>query len=103
MPDPSTEIQKRWLHSHEEDTATEMVFRDSSFAFPPSRGRVGFELKPDGTYIDLGIAPADGVVETPGTWNLQGDVLALMSDAHPGGRREMRVVACGEGRLVVEK
>ena len=103
MPEPRNEMQERWLHSHEEDTATEMVFRDGSFAFPPSRGRVGFELRADGFYVDLGIAPADGVLETEGTWSLEGDVLTLLCDAHPGGRREMRIVARGGGRLSVER
>ena len=28
-----------WVHSHEEDTATEQVFRRADYAFPPSRGR----------------------------------------------------------------
>ena len=103
MPIPSTAIQRRWLHSHEEDTATEMVFRDSSYGFPPSRGRVGFELHADGSYIDLGIAPADGVMESEGTWKLEGDTLELDCDAHPGGRCEMRVLTLADGRLVVEK
>ena len=103
MSDTSAEIQKRWLHSHEEDTAAEMVFREGAFAFPPSRGRAGFELRPDGSYLDLGIAPADGVLESEGTWSLDNDVLHLNCAAHPGGHAEMRVVSCGDGRLVVAK
>jgi len=37
------QVAGRWVHSHEEDTDDEMVFRaaDSGYAFPPSRGRAG--------------------------------------------------------------
>ena len=38
-----------WVHSHEEDTATEQVFRRAHYAFPPSRGREALELRSDGT------------------------------------------------------
>jgi hypothetical protein len=52
-PDPAR-LHKRWLHSYEEDTETEAVYRPESYAFPPSRGpRPGFELRPDGSCILL--------------------------------------------------
>jgi hypothetical protein len=94
---------KRWLHSHEEDSNTEMVFRPATFAFPASRGRAGFELKPDGSYIDLGIGPADGRTETEGEWSMEDDILTLAGDALPGGRRQLHVVSCSEDRLVIQK
>ena len=52
-------LLQHWIHSHEEDTDTEMVFRPASFNFPPARGRKGFELSPDGTLIDYRIGPTD--------------------------------------------
>ena len=99
----SAEIQRRWLHSHEEDTDAEMVFRPPTFAFPPSRGRYGFELRPDGTYTDLEIGSADGRVESDGRWELTGETLTLARGAHPGERRALKVLSCDAERLVVAK
>lgn len=103
MSDTRKEILKRWLHSHEEDSATEMVFRPATFPFPRSRGRVGFELKADGSYVDRGIAPGDGPLEAEGAWSMENDILTLACDAHPGGRRTLRVISCTTDRLVIEK
>ena len=95
------EVQRRWLHSHEEDTGAEMVFRPATHVFPPSRGRVGFDLRADGSYTDIGIAPADGMIEADGRWSLEGDELTLTRDAHPNERRRFRVILCSNERLVV--
>ena len=37
-------LQQEWVHSREEDTPTEMVFRPASYDFPPARGRKSFAL-----------------------------------------------------------
>lgn len=96
-------LQGRWIHSHEEDTPTEKVFRPDSFAFPPSRGRVGFELRADGSYLDIGIAAADGRLETEGKWSFEDDILTLTCDVYSGGQSRLRVIACDDARLVIEK
>ena len=44
-------IYKHWIHSHEEDTEDKKVYRPSTFEFPPSRGRDGFEIKENGEFI----------------------------------------------------
>ena len=62
----------RWVHSHEEDTDEELVYRPASHPFPPSRGRTSFELRPDGTYVELSPGPVDVPVESEGTWSLDG-------------------------------
>ena len=51
MIDPE-QLQGRWVHSHEEDTEDEIVFRaeSSGYDFPRSRGREALELNPDGSY-----------------------------------------------------
>ena len=97
------EILGRWLHSQEEDSATEMVFRPAEFPFPLSRGRVGFELKADGSYVDRGIAPGDGPLETSGEWSMANGILALTCDAYPGGHRDLRVISYATDRLVIAK
>ncbi len=52
-------LAQGWLHAHEEDTGDTMVFRPSSFKLGPSRGRAGFELKPDGGFVESRIAATD--------------------------------------------
>ena len=96
-------LQKRWLHSHEEDSDTEMVFRPASFKFPPSRGRAGFDLKANQSYIDIGIAPVDGPQESRGTWKLRDDQLELFKSASPTPTRTLQIVSADKDRLVVKK
>jgi hypothetical protein len=100
MPDL---LQKRWLHSHEEDSDSEMVFRPASFKFPPSRGRAGFDLKPNNSFIDIGIAPADGPQESKGTWKLQDNQLELFMSASSKPTRTLQIVSVDKNRLVVRK
>jgi hypothetical protein len=95
-------LRRRWVHSHEEDTDREMVFRPAAFKFPPSRGRRSFELKPDGTLVEGGIGPTDRPVETQGTWELQDDRLLLRRDPSEAPR-VMRIASVEVDRLVVEK
>ena len=57
---------RHWIHSREEDQADVRFFRTEGFSFPPSFGRDGMELRPDGTFIQDDIGPADGIVQTPG-------------------------------------
>jgi hypothetical protein len=95
-------LRRRWVHSHEEDTDREMVFRPAAFKFPPSRGRRSFELKPDGTLVEGGIGPTDRPVETQGTWELQDDRL-LLRRGPSEAPRVMRIASVEDDRLVVEK
>jgi hypothetical protein len=95
-------VQRRWVHSREEDTDKEMVFRPAAFEFPPSRGRTSFELKPDGALLEGGIGPTDRPVETQGTWELEDDRLLLRRDPSETPR-VMRIASVEDERLVVEK
>jgi len=66
------DLHGKWIHSHEEDTAGEMVFRPANYSFPPSRGRTSFELKADGSLQQTGIAPDDRRSLTGGgSWKLK--------------------------------
>jgi hypothetical protein len=66
------QLFRRWLHSFEEDTNDAKVYRPVEFAFPPARGRDGFEIKESGVFIRLDIAPADGIKEVSGHWEVGG-------------------------------
>ena len=79
MIDPE-QLQGRWVHSHEEDTEDEMVFRlaSSGYEFPRSRGREALELHPDGSYGGTVPGPVDKPEPSGGgEWTLDGNKLVL--------------------------
>jgi hypothetical protein len=95
-------LGQTWVHSHEEDTEEEMVFRPATFQFPPSRGRRSFELQPNGNLVEAGIAPTDGPEEMQGTWEIGEDDLVLRTDPSKTPR-VMRIASVDEDRLIIEK
>lgn len=74
-------LEGRWVHSHEEDTADELVYRSASsgYEFPRSRGREALELHADGSYGGVVPGPADKPeVSGGGSWALEdGNKLVL--------------------------
>jgi hypothetical protein len=48
-----------WVHSHEEDTPTETVFRPAGWKFPPARGRRSMRLLADGGLVEGQPGPDD--------------------------------------------
>ncbi len=96
-------LQQEWVHSREEDTDTEMVFRSASYDFPPARGRKSFALRPDGTLIEGGIAPTDARTETEGTWKLDNDHLAFYTKSASEPSRVMKIASVDKDCLVVKK
>jgi hypothetical protein len=97
-------LSRHWVHSHEEDTETEMVFRPASFNFPRSRGRRAFELKPDGSLVDIGIGPTDRPQEAQGRWNLADDDRLVFHGKTPlGPSRTLQIVSAEKDRLVIRK
>jgi hypothetical protein len=96
-------LQKKWIHSHEEDTDTEMVFRPAGYNFPPSRGRQSFALNADGTMIKGGIAPTDGTVESEGRWEVEGDKISFYVGSRSKPTRTLNIVSVTPDKLVVKK
>ena len=95
-------LERAWVHSHEEDSAGQMVYRTADHAFPPSRGRQGFELRPDGTCLETAIGPTDRPEQASGTWELtDDDTLVLGRPGEPD--RRLRVRSVDGDRLVVER
>ena len=90
------DLCQHWMHSHEEDTDEEVVFRPASYRFPPARGRTGFDLKEDGSLVEHGIAPTDRRTQSAGRWKLDGTTLRL-------GARVMTIVSLDRDRLVLRK
>jgi hypothetical protein len=98
-----TVLFRHWVHSHEEDTATERVYRPATWPFPPSRGRTGFDLKPDHRCAGFGIAAADGVEEYAATWELDDDDRLTIYDEGRRAVQVMRLVSVKDDRLVIRK
>jgi hypothetical protein len=94
-------LHRRWMHSHEEDSEDEAVYRPSSWRFPASRGRSGFELRADGTATRLAPGAADRPQEAAGRWRLEADDLVLESPGQVA--RVLRVLRVEPDRLVVRK
>jgi hypothetical protein len=100
--DPEHALHGRWVHSHEEDTDDEMVFRPDTHQFPPSRGRTSFELRADGTYVERSPGPVDVPEESSGSWSLEGDRLVLgAAGDRPGHAWEL--AGADDDRLVLRK
>lgn len=95
-------LQGHWVHSNEEDSGDEMVFRPASHPLPPSRGRIFLDLKPDGSYAERAPGPVDAPVESGGRWSLKGDRLLLAATGERPGH-EWRVVAGEPDRLVLRR
>jgi hypothetical protein len=93
-----------WLHSHEEDTATERVYRRSDFDFPPSRGRDGYEFLPGQDAKYIGIAARDGAVQTTVNWRLRtGEQPEIMLTLPNGQQRVLQIVSVDQDRLIIKK
>lgn len=101
-PYGSEALLGRWVHSHEEDTEDEMVFRPASHSFPPSRGRASFELRPDGSYLESSPGPVDAPEESGGHWSLEHDRLILEAKGdRPGHAWEL--LSAERDRLAVRR
>ena len=97
-------LHQRWVHAYEEDTPTEAVYRPAGYPLPRSRGRTGFELRPDQTVTNVGIGPADRPEETAGSWELEEDDVPTVRIRLPTGEtQQLPILSVERDRLVVRK
>ena len=82
------QLAGRWVHSHEEDTGDEMVFRSADYAFPPSRGRESIELRADGSYA--GTSPARSTSRCRGRGGVDARGRRPAAARGPRARRHLR-------------
>jgi hypothetical protein len=97
-------LAKRWVHSHEEDTDDEMVYRaaDTGYQFPPARGRYSFILRPDGTYLARVPGADDRPESRTGSWKLEsGDKLVLEAD--DSGREVLEVADAADDVMKIKR
>ena len=95
-------LQQRWVHSHEEDTDTEKVYRPGDYDFPPSRGRESFQLKAGGQYLQRTPGPSDVPVGSEARWELADEVITVYA-ANGTRLRSFKVAALSRDRLVLKK
>ena len=93
---------RKWAHSHEEDTAAEMVYRPADHAFPPSRGRKSMELGPDGTFVETGPGSTDRRTSKTGSWRIEGNRL-ITNMPDEDSERSRTINSLEPDRLVLEK
>ena len=104
MSTKTDQLVGTWLHSHEEDTPTERVYRRSDFDFAPSRGRDGYEFRADRTGEYIGIAPQDGATRTTQKWRLRaGSQPGIVLTFPDGQQRVLSLVSLEEDRLVLRQ
>jgi len=101
MPASKETLCRRWVHSHEEDAEGQKVFRPAEFPFPPSRGRLSFELAADGSARVRHPGAGDRSVGSRGHWKLEDDVLELDTPKDSTRRRVYAVVSSSAEKLVV--
>lgn len=99
------ELERRlvgtWRHSHEEDTATETVYRPDHYEFPPARGRTGYRFNGDKTCTYLGISPRDGTARESCRWDVMPGTHPRLVVTWPDGRREARRIISVDGERLV--
>lgn len=95
MPDLPASIYQHWVHAHEDDTPETQAYRPASYPFPPARGRSGFEIRDDGSFIEHGIAPTDGIQQTEGRWRAEaGDRIQITMGGQGERRYALDIVSC---------
>ena len=97
-------LAQHWVHSHEEDTDGEMVFRPASRPLPPSRGRKSFQLNPDGRLVTSGPGPDDRSAKTQGRWRLESSNRLMLQPAGAGvSHSTLQLLSVAPDKLVVKK
>jgi hypothetical protein len=91
-----------WVHSREEDSEDIMVYRPVDYDFPPARGREGFELRSDGTFVDHPIGPGDANLALTGEWQPKGRNLLEVSSSQRTPHA-LEVVHCDDNVLKIRR
>jgi len=98
------DIYQYWIHSHEDDIDGLKVYRPKGYDFPASRGRVGLDLKSDGSYIEYRIGANDVPVAVQGkfTVDAEGKTFTLTPMDASKKTRSFEVVSVGKEMLKIK-
>ncbi|MCB2407379.1 hypothetical protein [Hymenobacter lucidus] len=98
------QLEGTWLHAHEEDQGDVRVYRPNTYAFPPSRGRTGFQFDHNGLFTQLDIAPTDGLEGRKGQWKAESNSLIRISlDDKKEPDYKLEIVSLEKGVLKVRR
>lgn len=97
---PPPELFQHWIHSFEESSALQTVYRPVTYSFAPARGRDGFEIREDGIFISHPIAPGDGNMTIEEKWVLHDHELVVTGR---GNNQRYKLVSVTKDRLVLQR
>lgn len=98
------QLERTWLHAHEEDTGDVRVYRPNTYAFPPSRGRTGFAFEHNGLFTQFDIAPTDGLEGRKGKWTPENDhTLRISLDDKKDPDYKLEIVSIDKDVLKVKR
>ncbi len=80
-----------------------MVFRPADYEFPPSRGRVTYDLSAHGELSGAAPGPTDRPTDTAGTWELQGDGRTLVLRIEGQAEQRLQIESLEDDRMVVRR
>jgi hypothetical protein len=95
-------IYKHWTHSNEEDSEDKKVYRPSTFEFPQSRGRDGFEIKENGEFILYIMGRTDKSEKIFGNFSIDSNKLNIELVSIQKSYK-MTILSCDENRLIIQK
>ncbi len=95
---------QHWVHAHEEDHAEYRAFRPAGYELPPSRGREGFEIRRDGSFMHYPIGTADAPGKAPAKWKLKGRSTLLVTPDDPASPPfELRILETEKDLLKIAR
>lgn len=103
---PPEIYEKHWIHSREEDAEGVQVYRPSTFDFPLSRGRRGFEIEKNGAFLEYGIAPDDRSNKVEGKWTIAEEEPDIIKIDFPGRSiksYKIKIISCNNDILKIRK
>lgn len=95
-------VYKYWIHSHEEDTEDKKVYRPSTFEFPQSRGRDGFEIRENGEFILYIMRSTDRPEKIFGNFSLAANNLNVKLTSIQKSY-SITILSCDENLLIIQK
>ena len=95
-------VYKYWIHSYQEDTEDKIVYRPSTFEFPQSRGRDGFETRENGEFILYIMGPTDRPEKIFGNFMIASNNLNIKLISIQKSY-SITILSCDENLLVIQK
>jgi hypothetical protein len=103
---PPEIYEKHWIHSYEEDKDDIQVYHPSTFNFPLSRGRMGFEIQKNGVFTQYGIGPDDRQKKIEGNWTIEEELNTIKIDFATDKAIKsynMKIILCNDDVVRIRK